>query len=157
MKFIKSVNWNLIFSNKSVHKQVSIFKETLINIFSNFTPNKLVTCEVRDPLFLMNDKLVSNFKEKADHFNCFFAPHCTLLDNNSKILEDQTFITDNKLSSVQIEDNNIIKIIRSLNASKAHGHDDISTRILKLCSLAAVKTISIISRNGFNQSMFLDI
>ena len=105
----------------------------------------------------MNDKLVSNFKEKADHFNCFFTPHCTLLDNNSKILEDQTFITDNKLSSVQIEDNNIIKIIRSLNASKAHGHDDISTRILKLCSLAAVKTISIISRNGFNQSMFLDI
>ena len=88
MKFIKSVNWNLIFSNKSVHKQLSIFKETLINIFSNFTPNKLVTFEVRDPLFLMNNKLVSNFKEKVDHFNCFFAPHCTLLDNN-KILEDK--------------------------------------------------------------------
>ena len=41
-KFIKSVNWEVMFNNKSVHKQVSIFNETVMNIFSNFTPNKLV-------------------------------------------------------------------------------------------------------------------
>ena len=48
-KSTESVNLELMFSNKSVHKQVSIFNETLINIFSNFTPNKLVTFDDRDP------------------------------------------------------------------------------------------------------------
>ena len=38
-----------MFNNKSVHKQVSIFNEILTNIFSNFTPNKLVTFDDRDP------------------------------------------------------------------------------------------------------------
>ena len=37
---IESVNWELTFSNKSVHKQVSIFNETLMNTFSKFTTNK---------------------------------------------------------------------------------------------------------------------
>ena len=36
-----------------VHKQVSIFNETLINIFSNFTPNKLVTFDDRDPTWMI--------------------------------------------------------------------------------------------------------
>ena len=39
-----------MFNNKSVLKQVSIINETLMNIFSNFTPNKLVTFDVGTPL-----------------------------------------------------------------------------------------------------------
>ena len=39
-----------MFNNESVHKQVSIFHEILMNIFSNLTPNKLVTFGDRDPL-----------------------------------------------------------------------------------------------------------
>ena len=38
-----------MFHNKSVHKQVSIFNETLINAFSNFTPNTLDTFDDMDP------------------------------------------------------------------------------------------------------------
>ena len=38
-----------MFNNKNVPKQVSIFNETLMNIFSNFTPNKLVTLDDKDP------------------------------------------------------------------------------------------------------------
>ena len=49
IKNIESVNWKLMFINKSVPKQVSIFNETLMNIFSNFTTNKLVTFDDRDP------------------------------------------------------------------------------------------------------------
>ena len=45
------VNWKVMFNNKSFHKQVSIFNETLMNIFLNFTPNKLVTFD--DLLHLM--------------------------------------------------------------------------------------------------------
>ena len=42
-KSIESVKQELMFSNKTVHKWVSIFNETLMNIFSNFNPNKLAT------------------------------------------------------------------------------------------------------------------
>ena len=42
------------------------------------------------PPLLINNKLVSNFKTKANHFNIFFASHCTPLDNNSKIPGNQT-------------------------------------------------------------------
>ena len=48
-KYIGSVNLELMFSNQSVHKRVSIFIEIIMNIFSNFTPNKPVTLDERDP------------------------------------------------------------------------------------------------------------
>ena len=47
-KSIESVNWEVMINNSSVHKQVSIFSETLINIFSSYTPNKLVTFDDKD-------------------------------------------------------------------------------------------------------------
>ena len=119
------------------------------------------------PLVLINNKLIANFKEKPNHLNFSFASYYTLLDKNSKIPEMQTFTTDNKLSPVQFEDNDIIKIIRSPNISKAHGHDNISIRMLKLCDLAIVRppsleivrppSLEIIFRNSINQSTFSDI
>ena len=60
-KSIESVNWELIFSDKSVDKQVSIFSETLVNIFSNFTPDKLVTFDDRNCPW-MNDFVKSKIK-----------------------------------------------------------------------------------------------
>ena len=52
-----------MFNNKYVHKWVSIFNEILMNIFSNFTPNKLVTFDDRDPSW-MNDFVKSKIKWK---------------------------------------------------------------------------------------------
>ena len=243
-KSIESVNWEMMFNNKSVHKQVSIFNEILMNIFSNFTPNKLVTFDDRDPPWmndfvkskikwknqlykiytkngykyndylklkeatvlvsqviakrkedyhnflasklnnpktsakaywsilksfyngkkipvipplLINNEIISDFKMKANHFNSFFASHCTPLNNNSKVPESQTYITDSKLSSLQFEDKDIIKIIRSLDINKAHGYDDISIRMLKICDLAIIKPLSIIFRNCINNSTFPDL
>ena len=51
---IELVNWETLFHDKTVHKQVSIFNETLMNIFSNFIPSKYVTFDDRDPPW-MND------------------------------------------------------------------------------------------------------
>ena len=48
-KSMQSVNWEVMFINKSIHKQVYIFKKTLMNIFSKFTQNKLVTFDDRYP------------------------------------------------------------------------------------------------------------
>ena len=39
-KAVKTVDWRFMFLNKNVHKQVSIFNNTLMNIFTNYIPNK---------------------------------------------------------------------------------------------------------------------
>ena len=59
-----------MFSNKSVHKQVSIVNETLINIFSNFTLNELVTFDDRDSPW-MNDFVKSKIKGKNQLYNTY--------------------------------------------------------------------------------------
>ena len=69
-KSIESVNWEVMFNNKSVHKQVSIFNEILMNIFSNFTPNKLVTFDDRDPPW-MNDFVKSKIKWKNQLYKVY--------------------------------------------------------------------------------------
>ena len=38
-----------MFSYENVHQQVNIFNKTIINIISNFIPNKLVTFDDKDP------------------------------------------------------------------------------------------------------------
>ena len=105
------------------------------------------------PPLLINSKLISNLRKKANYFVIFIpiAPHFT---TTVRYLKLKTFITGNKLSSLQFEDNDIIKIIRSLDICKAHGHDDILVRMLKLCELAVAKSLSVIFRNCVNQCTF---
>ena len=39
---IELVNWDSLFSHKNVHEQVAIFNQTLMNISSNYIPNKFL-------------------------------------------------------------------------------------------------------------------
>ena len=48
-KAIKMVDWRFMFLNKNVHKQISIFYNTLVNSFTNYIPNKYITIDFRDP------------------------------------------------------------------------------------------------------------
>ena len=52
------VDWRFMFLNKNVHKQVSIFNNTLMNIFTNCFPNKYITTDDRDPTW-MNETIKS--------------------------------------------------------------------------------------------------
>ena len=72
---------------------------------------------------------------------------CNPLSNDSKLPENQTYITETKLSSFNIEDEDIYKIIKTLDINKAHGHDEVSIRMLKLCDKSIVKPLSIIFNN----------
>ena len=40
---LNKVDWKFLFSNESVNHQVIIFSRTVMNFFSNFVPQKLVT------------------------------------------------------------------------------------------------------------------
>ena len=69
-KTIDSVNWEVMFNNKSVHKQISIFSEALMNIFSSFAPYKLLTFDDRD-LSWMNDFAKSKTKWKNQLYKIY--------------------------------------------------------------------------------------
>ena len=47
----------------------------------------------------------------------------------------------------KIEDEDIYRIIKTLDINKAHGYDEVSIRMLKLCGESIVKPISIIFSN----------
>ena len=95
------------------------------------------------PPLLINNEIILDFKAKANHFNNLFGSQCTPLNNNSKIPENQTYKTNTKLPLIKFM-NKDTNIIRSLNEDKAHGHDNISIRMLKVCDTAIVEPLSIL-------------
>ena len=106
------------------------------------------------PPILVNSKLISNFKEKANHFNAFFASQCTRVSNDSVLPSKTNSVSNVSLSSIQFKDQDILKIIRSLNYNKAHGYEDISIRLLKICDSSTVKPLLIIFKHFLQTGTF---
>ena len=78
------------------------------------------------------NKFVTNLMEKAALFNSFFAKHCSLI-NNKMVSAHLDLLTENRLYNLKLKSEDILKIIQNLDPSKAHCHDKISIRMLKLC------------------------
>ena len=108
------------------------------------------------PPILISNKLVSKFKEKANHFNAFFASQCTPVSSNSTLPLVATSLTNASLSSLSFNDQDILKTMHFLNINKAHGYDDISTRLLKICDSSIVKPLSMIFKNCLQSGSFPD-
>ena len=100
------------------------------------------------PLFHEN-KFVTDFKEKAELFNSRFATQCSLISNSSNLLPHIKHLTDNRLSFVSFSHDKIEKIIQNLNRNKAHSHDNVSIRMVKVCGPSIYKPLEII----FNQRL----
>ena len=50
---------------------------------------------------------------------------------------------DEQTSSIVFNDESILKIIRAIDVNKAHGHDDISIWMIKLCDKSIIPAISL--------------
>ena len=109
------------------------------------------------PPILKEGKLESYFKIKATYFNSFFASQCIPLVNNSKLPDKITYNSAARLTSIKFDNNDILKIIRSLNINKAHGHDDISVRMIKMCDESLVHPLSLIFRGCIDTGIYPDI
>ena len=98
--------------------------------------------------------LISNFKEKANYFNDFFASQCTPISIDSALPNSSNSVSNVGLSSIQFEDQDILWIMLSLNYIKAHGYDDISIRLLRICDLSIVRPLSVIFKNCLQTGAF---
>ena len=111
--------------------------------------------KIPPPLFV-NNSFETAFLKKANIFNNHFANQCTVLNNDSG-LPELTFGSDCRINDFLIQHDNVIKIIRDLNPAKAHGYDDISIRMIKMCAVSIVVSLIIIYNKALTTSVYLNI
>ena len=51
-KALDLINWERPFNNKNINEQVSILNEIISNVFSNYVPNKYITIDDKDPVWM---------------------------------------------------------------------------------------------------------
>ena len=122
--------------------------KTYWSLLNRFLNNKKIP--LIPPLFHEN-KFVT---EKGELFNSFFAKQCSLIKNSSKLPSHLHYLTDNRLSSVRFSQDGIAKIIQNLDPNKAHGHDNISIRMLKICGSSIYKPLEIIFKQCIETGIF---
>ena len=81
---------------------------------------------------------VTDIQTKANISNKSFAEPCTPLKNSSLLPLNQMFLTQSRFDTVDVNEHNII---RALNIHKAHGHDDISIKMIKICDKSLLKPL----------------
>ena len=74
--------------------------------------------------------------------------------NDSILPSTIIYRTENRLSTISFKDEDVLKIIKSLNINKAHFNDDISIRLLEICGAEVVKPLSLIFRIVFSMEYF---
>ena len=62
-KLGNSVNWETLFNKKVIDAQVAVFTETILNVFRNCVPNKYVTIDDKDPVWM--NETIKPLKIKA--------------------------------------------------------------------------------------------
>ena len=91
---------------------------------------------------------VTNLKKTAELFNSFFASQCSLIKNDSKPSSHLNYKTDYHLLTVNFSIDDIAKIIQNLDPNNAHGHANISIRMLQLCCNSICKPLELISKQS---------
>ena len=105
------------------------------------------------PLF-QDNRFITDFKEKSEIFNSFFAKQCSLINNRSTLPSFFLLITEKSLADVNFSVGDIKNIISKLDSNKAYGDDRISVRMLKLCDKSICKPLSIIFKSCLTQGIF---
>ena len=114
------------------------------SILKTVLNNKKIRCI---PPIYQNNNYITDFKEKAQIFNNFFAKQCKLVENTSKLPIDSSKRTNNLLSTNSLTKDDIANIIQNLNPNKAYGFNMISIRMLKICGDLILKPLELIFRS----------
>ena len=88
-------------------------------------------------------------KKILNYLTIFFVNQCSLLSNNSALPTDLPQRTNKYLDSIHFSSNDII--ISRLDPNKAHGHDMLSIRMIKLCGNSICKPLSINFNDCLNE------
>ena len=121
------------------------------SILKTASNNKNIPCI---PPIYYNNNYITDFKQKAQIFNNFFAKQCTLVENTSKLPIDFFKKTNNLLSTTSFTKDDISKIIKNFNPNKAHGFDMISIRMLKISGDSILKPLELFFKSCIESGKF---
>ena len=108
------------------------------------------------PPIFHDNKFITDFSKKADLFNSLFAKQCSIIENNSVLPSSTNPITDQYLANIEFTKDDIKVIICKLDPNKAHGHDMISIRMLKMSGDAIIEPLFKIFKNYLRCGIFPD-
>ena len=108
------------------------------------------------PPLLVNNTFILNYREKAKLLTDFFSQQCTPVINDS-ILPNFSYLTNEKIEQIPIENEDIVSLIRKLNPNKANGSNGISGQMLLLCDDSVDLTLRIIFGNILSTATYPDI
>ena len=125
--------------------------QTCWSILKTLLKNKKLRCIVT---FFHQGKYVTDFKKKAKLFNSFFAKQCSIIQNFSKLALTLSKNPEKSILCIPFNYNDIATIFRSLDPSKAHGHDMISIYMLKICVKLTCKPLELIFQSYIKHERF---
>ena len=113
-------------------------------------------CKIpRIPPIFLDEKFITNCREKASIFNNSFASQCTPFVNYS-VLPPLHYHTNSRLGSFEVTTAEINEILLGLNAKKANGPDNISVNMIKLCGHHLCVSLKIIFESILETGIFPD-
>ena len=86
---------------------------------------------------------MTNLKTKADILNEYFVQQCSTIVNSSTLPNFQP-TCNALLQSLDIDREKVTKLIRALDTTKAHGCDEISISMIKICDTSIVEPLCLI-------------
>ena len=64
-KALDLVNWERLLDQKDNNTQLAAFNETILNVFRNYVPNKYITADDKDPVWI-NETIKSKIEAKNE-------------------------------------------------------------------------------------------
>ena len=153
MDALKSEYSNLIKNNKEKHLQS---RESSVRSKKYWTAmrkilKKKITSVI--PPILFNGLFILSSGEKGSIFNEYFKDQCTTIVTSST-LPPLTKSTNLSLKKITFNKQSILNHIEKLNVSKAHGHDSISIRMIKMGGRSIARPLFIIFKNCIAKGHF---
>ena len=102
----------------------------------------------------INNKFVTDFQEEANAFNSFFAKQCSPIASSSVLPAEISYMTKDRIKTICFGKSDVIKLIKALNVSNAHGHDRISVKIIKICADSIAHPLTLIFQNSLVAGIF---
>ena len=108
------------------------------------------------PPLLVDGKSVSEFYEKSNMFNNFFASIYTPIKNAST-LPSFSYRTNTRIKSFDLTEKNMLSIIKSLDPTKAHGCDNLSIKMIQICKEVITIPLKLIFDQSLKEGKFPEI
>ena len=150
--------WNLLDVSTRSIQSISQFKTELLGRIRPPKRPKIINKKkmTNIPPLLENGIFVANFQTKADIFNDLFVQQCSVHVNES-VLPNFISRCNLSLANIDIDPDKVLEIIRSLDCNKAHGWDNLSVAMIKICDVGIVKPLCLIYNQCLASGTFPEI